>query len=54
MSEIEQARHEIDNAIDKWLKLQGFTDHEVSDLDYSTMNEELDFYVDELNHRRKE
>jgi hypothetical protein len=42
----------IDDAIDKWLSSLGFADAEIADLDYSTLNEELDFYEHELRYRR--
>lgn len=41
MTELEIARADIDEAIDKWLKLNGLTEQQIGELDYSFIDNEL-------------
>lgn len=38
---IEEARYNLDMAIDAWLKAQGLTQEQIDDLDYSFIDNEL-------------
>lgn len=38
---IENARYNLDMAIDAWLKIQGLTQEQIDDLDYSFIDNEL-------------
>lgn len=39
--DLEQLRHRIDGAIDDWLVANGMTKHEIYELDYSFIDDEL-------------